>query len=481
MFSSYYLDFLTLPLVISSVTCAKCRSKFSTFQRLSKCLAYLPATRKIPENDKIQYNLNSIEKAEEIAEIILKNRKFDNNLIVEKNSGEGLLTKALMKKEKGIKQYLCIEEINWKLHKKQMEKEVTDVSQSREKENKEAEIQRLLQDLPKAGKKLLQIHYISSFPLNKEEEKVIKSAMKKAETNSMTYIRILPRLCQYSVIQGIIKNLSECDSIDGKMNAEYFFICTPELYRKVANMRLEMKRGLYLSSLPVMMDYYFDINCLAKIPNSCFTPEIKRKRKFLTLQVKHELITEEFHFLLHLVPRPDVVHDVDEEKLNMFLLQVLRIPKERIIPKMENVFADSGIHLIRMGVTMMDRFIDVTSQQLVQIYKEMQTWPGYEGSYLFSLLHEDRIQEPVLKYLPTQKGDNLAFIEGGDSIKFIEGGNKETMFDEKDVEILHDDDKDDQDHDNKYDHDSDIDDDVDNEDSDDIMDHHDHGRNQGRM
>lgn len=347
---------------------------------------------------KFVYFFNDKEKAGEIAQLILKNRKYKKSLFIESYPGEGVLTKALLKKNGAIKKYVCFEQ----------RKQYLDSLQDYQKE---------------IGENRLQIEYINNRKhtvYDNIEEEVIMSAIENEGISSVTFIGMVHDNYVPLTIYDMLRKLKDTEGILQTITPEYFYFASPNTHRKMENLRKADKNSNLFKALPIMMDYFFDIKFIAEIPFTSFHPVIsKGRRSFMELRSDNEIIKGDKEYLMHMIPRQDHIRDINDfNQLKFFLTQVLMSPKERIIPKMESWIPDSGIQLIRMGITMIDRFIDSNSHQLVQIYKDMKEWPGYELSYfywMFSQLDKDGIHEgQTHSLIPREENENKELVEWKD-------------------------------------------------------------------
>jgi len=80
-------------------------------------------------------------------------------------------------------------------------------------------------------------------------------------------------------------------------------------------------------------------------------------------------------------------HD-DLVGIMLFLRMISKIKKRRVIPAMEQLCPDSGIMLLRLGVSMMDRFRDIPLKMWPEIYHAITTSSQFSNSALKQIFQQ---------------------------------------------------------------------------------------------
>ncbi|XP_052105476.1 uncharacterized protein LOC127738314 [Mytilus californianus] len=326
-------------------------------------------TRKKKPNANKVYSFIDEERAGQIANAILKNRKYRDGILIETDAGQGILTKALMENGKTIKKYIAVE--------------------------RNMDYLKALEDLQKKlGKKSFLVktgnlsHFKYAYKYGGLQGNINLTDIVSLENKkqNVTFVGKMSEGIESSMVFHMLEELAEKEGVFSNINPEYFFFVSPAMCRRLRSVEFRGSSLRYFLPFPMMMHQLFKIKYIDKVPLSSLN--LLPVRKFQELKLPDDVVTGSNGYLFHVVPRLHVIREVDNfHHLYKFLFQVISKKKrERLIPKICNMFPDSGIHLVCMGILMIDRLVDITPQQYLQIYTEMKTWPGYEESIIHSIL-----------------------------------------------------------------------------------------------
>ncbi|XP_036363069.1 uncharacterized protein LOC115217429 isoform X2 [Octopus sinensis] len=126
-----------------------------------------------------------------------------------------------------------------------------------------------------------------------------------------------------------------------------------------------------------------------KLKVSDVFPHFAVPRKFQTPSNSPVTVNKDSIYFIKIVPKQirDAISDSETyAKFLTFLNQVLQKRSSRLIPKMESWLPGSGVHLIRMGYTMMHLIGEVSPEQYLELYLELQKWPEFPESSLQAIL-----------------------------------------------------------------------------------------------
>lgn len=140
-----------------------------------------------------------------------------------------------------------------------------------------------------------------------------------------------------------------------------------------------------------IMNALYDVTLCATLSSSDFDPEYITQQYQKEVEVDGILITKDTVPLVKLVPKKDLFNIIPHEEIwpfYLFLKQIFRKRRERIIPLMEKFVHGCGLRMIDIGFTMMCQVGDIKPQQFLDLYLNMLRWPEYEGSILQTHLRE---------------------------------------------------------------------------------------------
>lgn len=78
----------------------------------------------------------------------------------------------------------------------------------------------------------------------------------------------------------------------------------------------------------------------------------------------------------------------DAVGMMLFLRTISKVKKHRVIPAMERLCPDSGIMLLELGISMMDRISDIPLNMWPGIYHAIKTSSGFSTSPLYNILQQ---------------------------------------------------------------------------------------------
>ncbi|XP_076098553.1 dimethyladenosine transferase 2, mitochondrial-like [Mytilus galloprovincialis] len=333
-------------------------------------------TRKKRPNANKVYSFIDEAIAEQIANAILKNRKYKDGILVETDAGQGILTRALMENGKKIQKYIAVE--NNMDYLKALE-----------------DLQKKLVEntfLVKTGN-LSHFKYTHKYGGLKGHINLPDIVPLENKKQKVTFVGKMSEGIESSMVFHMLEELAEKEGVFSNINPEYFFFVSPAMCRRLRCVEVRGSSLKYFLPFPMMMHQLFKIKYIDKVPLTSLN--LLPVRKFQELKLPDDVVTGSNGYLFHMVPQLNVIREVDNfHHLYKFLFQIITKKKrERLIPKICNMFPDSGIHLVCMGILMIDRLVDITPQQYLQIYTEMKTWPGYEESIIHSMLSDSDIKD----------------------------------------------------------------------------------------
>ncbi|PVD26667.1 hypothetical protein C0Q70_14345 [Pomacea canaliculata] len=94
-------------------------------------------------------------------------------------------------------------------------------------------------------------------------------------------------------------------------------------------------------------------------------------------------VSSDMRYLIRLTPHSnvyDIIALSEVETFLNFLRQMMSKRTQRLIIRMEELVPNCGIRLIAAGHTMIEQTGDLSPYNFLQIFKEMKTWPEYDGS-----------------------------------------------------------------------------------------------------
>ncbi|XP_063428486.1 uncharacterized protein LOC134711653 [Mytilus trossulus] len=328
-------------------------------------------TRKKRPNTNKVYSFIDEAIAGQIANAILKNRKHKDGIIIETDAGQGILTRALMENGKKMQKYIAVENnIDYLIALEDLQKKLGENTFLVKKGNLSH-----FKYAHKFGGLQGKIDLADIVPLENKKQKV-------------TFVGKMSEGIDFSMVFQMLEELAEKEGVFSNIIPEYFFFVSPAMCRRLRGIEFRGCSLKYFLPFPVMMHQLFKIKYIDKVPLSSLN--LLPVRKFHELKLPDDVVTGSNGYLFHMVPRLHVIREVDNiHHLYKFLFQVITKKKrERFIPTICNMFPDSGIHLVCMGILMIDRLVDISPQQYLQIYTEMKTWPGYEESIIHSMLSD---------------------------------------------------------------------------------------------
>jgi len=142
------------------------------------------------------------------------------------------------------------------------------------------------------------------------------------------------------------------------------------------------------SARPALYELFFRIELLQTVPLSAFN-HAKQHPKLITKLFDYD---QENLYVVRLSLREDLdlVYNHKDMIGVMLLLRVISVRKaQRIIPAMERMFPDIGAKLLECGISMMDRFHDVSLSVWPKIYHTVSSSSEFSCSPLYYIFQRD--------------------------------------------------------------------------------------------
>ncbi|CAI9730639.1 Hypothetical predicted protein [Octopus vulgaris] len=311
--------------------------------------------------------------ADKIASKIMETRKAKDTPIIEYNPGPCLLTKKLIKN--GAKSVIGIEA--------------------------KLDFQPYLQNTKRLFRSKFSFHlwdpYINVLfdskrmsNLHTKEKESFKEIRQKSwceEPYASIFGILTPSKARY-FISLMINCLGTKESIYSLGRPELFLLVPARNY-KTLNMKFPNTNYLFYRKTSSVLNLFFDIELLMELKVSDVFPHFAVPRKFQTPSNSPVTVNKDSIYFIKIVPKQirDAISDSETyAKFLTFLNQVLQKRSSRLIPKMESWLPGSGVHLIRMGYTMMHLIGEVSPEQYLELYLELQKWPEFPESSLQAIL-----------------------------------------------------------------------------------------------
>ncbi|GAB1601249.1 uncharacterized protein LOC115217429 [Argonauta hians] len=313
--------------------------------------------------------------ADKVATKIIEERQLKNVPIIEYNPGPGLLTKKLF--EKGAKSVIGIEAKS--VFEPYLKKTQSFVGKKRFKYHFWDPFMNVVLD----SKRMSYLH-------TKEGESFqdIKQKSWEAGPYASIFGIVNPHKSRY-FISLLINCLGTKESIYSLGRPELFLMIPARTYRTLS---LKFPNTNYLSyrRTSSALNLFFDSELLLEFKVSDVFPLFSVPRKFLNHSSSFVTVNKDSVYFVKIFPKK-LVNTIPSPELYSkfltFLNQVLQKRSSRLIPKMESWLPGSGIHLIRMGYTMMHLIGELSPEQFLDIFLELQSWAEYPESSLQAILN----------------------------------------------------------------------------------------------
>ncbi|XP_005095186.1 dimethyladenosine transferase 2, mitochondrial [Aplysia californica] len=181
----------------------------------------------------------------------------------------------------------------------------------------------------------------------------------------------------------LIRNLPLGDEILAAEGVEFFFLVHPKMKLAMENLkddRNSNKSSPNLSYLHILAHLLYDFEVIGKFQADSFwlpfSAKKSRRLKDLDTSVR---------FLVRMrlkEKREDVLPLHQHAPFSIFLRQLYKKTKARVIPTLEMLVPGCGLRVIGAGFTMMDIIGPTQTERFLALYKEMLTWPEYASSPL---------------------------------------------------------------------------------------------------
>lgn len=316
-----------------------------------------------------------VDVAEKIATKIIANRTNPSIPIIEYNPGPALLTKQLLKL--GAPQIIGIES------------------------NKKF-IPTLEKIQKKHGCEKINFYNWDPFMANWMDTRKMDS-LHQNEKNSLQQIKQKEWVSSpYASIFGIINPsrsqlfltflqilLGSKESLYSYGRPEMFFIVPVKDYRLMIVNDPTQSLWTY-GKFSTLWNLFFDVTTLLEIHKTDVFPPFKAKRHLRCESKSFGTVNKDSIYLVKIVPKKnlDPVTNCPEEysRFVMFLRQIIKNKKHRLIPKLESWVPGCGLHLIRMGFNMLHLTGDISPKTYLEMYHKLKILPEFKESSLDAIL-----------------------------------------------------------------------------------------------
>ncbi|KAL5008392.1 hypothetical protein ScPMuIL_013973 [Solemya velum] len=326
-------------------------------ESISKLLKKHQCLNKKPRGKNSVYLLNK-DVSDEVAKVINNEQTNKASVILELNSGPGVLSSSLVDCSSG--NVICTEQLD--------------------------EFQPYLQELKSRYPGRVTVSQwepigslFKTSPLsvvNKyfdRESEVMSQIPNQDWTNAppLTVVgSVLPHRW-YLYLSYLIKHLAMRDGLYSAGRVEWFLFIPSRGFRWYWNAAQSRSIGSFYSTQGIMLTLLFNMKHHLTLPASTFTPHFPGEKSLSEKSVRTIKVKKDDAHLLQLTPKADCCLTGDDViKFQLFLQQLLsRGKNQRLIPRMEQWIPGIGIPLINLGCTMMQKMGDIDPDQLLEIYK----------------------------------------------------------------------------------------------------------------
>ncbi|XP_025105224.1 uncharacterized protein LOC112570809 [Pomacea canaliculata] len=324
-----------------------------------------PFSVQIPQNS--SYVLDS-ELADQIVTALRKNQADPNVPVLESNPGIGLVTRKLV--QAGVKRVLAVEAIEEFLPSML---------------KLQGELDHKVLTVFHWDYTLVWLRVVEANSIYQQHEDAVIAYIppkKSSDGPPLTVFTVLPENKEAMFLLYLIMSFSGQSGFFTLGHPEWFLVISPTLYRKLLLCKMEKDRPLaHYSPFAMCLEVLFDIHLCSELPGWKFTPNFKTK-KFKDENLVAG-VSSDMRYLIRLTPHSnvyDIIALSEVETFLNFLRQMMSKRTQRLIIRMEELVPNCGIRLIAAGHTMIEQTGDLSPYNFLQIFKEMKTWPEYDGS-----------------------------------------------------------------------------------------------------
>lgn len=224
--------------------------------------------------------------------------------------------------------------------------------------------------------RLSKIMYVDNMTNNQYLQDALKG-IPKVKWENETCMQIIATIHTDRFIRQIIMNIifNNCIMVYGR--PVIYAAIKPTLWN-----RYTVSPDRFVGTTTVLFHLFFNAEKLGEISRKSYLPwenakTIKDKNKQKLFDLDAEVL-----YIVKIEPKTEIfTHIISQKDLVPFwhfLRHNLIMRKKRVIPELEKLIPDCGIRLIMMDYDIYTEFGDLSPTQLLNLYKELKTWPEFE-------------------------------------------------------------------------------------------------------
>lgn len=187
----------------------------------------------------------------------------------------------------------------------------------------------------------------------------------------------LPPFTDRAAVSSLVHDLCRRDGLF-PLRCQFFLLLS---FEPVCQMTAcKAINSAYFGFLSIMMQSLFDVQVLGKMPLQATVPQVVRSR---VNRPDSYFVDAKSLFLVRVTPKASLASLIPMpfwSDYRFFVRQAMFRKTGHVIPFFERYFPSSGARLIKIGVPLYSRFLDMEPTDFVRIFNECSAWPEYNTS-----------------------------------------------------------------------------------------------------
>lgn len=204
-----------------------------------------------------------------------------------------------------------------------------------------------------------------------------------------TYMQVIGASDSKDLFTFIISSLIFRNGFMCHGRPSFYIAILPSLWHRydIDTRRINRKRYTYAK---VMFQLMFNYEFLGTLNRKAFIPWAKRKYQHKSRQLvtptllPKQDVQDDQMYVIKLEPKADLYSQLSRKEwitFSYFVKHHMQARSNRVIPSLERWIPNCGIKLIAKDYTIYTQFGDLTPAQILELFKEFKSWPGYKESH----------------------------------------------------------------------------------------------------